>query len=297
MRRLFQRLLVTFSVLQLCSCLACSSHEVAFQINTSKHAVRTMKHEWANSIGMKFVEIPAGSFLMGSPKDSDTKPVHAVTLSHFCIGVYEVTNEEYEHYKKRLRPPESLADRQPVTRVSYYDAMSFCQWLSHKEHRIYRLPSEAEWEYAARGSRVQTDYPWGNESPDGRAAITTPWVSPDILATTKPVGSYAPNGFGLHDVIGNVAEWTSDWYDQHYYSHSPTRDPKGPAEPVRLPTGLDREKVIRGGFFTTGEPYSNVYSRLIRPIDWLPNPRKMHDKEQRDGSGFRIVLEGTLPVN
>jgi formylglycine-generating enzyme len=92
--------------------------------------------------------------------------------------------------------------------------MAFCRWLSRKEGRSYRLPTEAEWEYAARGGLEQRDYPWGNESPLGRAAV--------VRDSTMPGGSFPPNGYGLFDMAGNVAEWVSDWYEPDYYSHSPS---------------------------------------------------------------------------
>jgi len=187
-----------------------------------------------NSIGMFLVYVPAGKFLMGNPSLSDT-PVHRVEVSGFWIGQYEVTNAQFDRFQKRTRPPESLTDGQPVMSVPWPAAERFCTWLSRKEDRRYRLPTEAEWEYAARGGLEQQDFPWGNESPQGRATV-------GVLATT-PVGRYEPNGFGLYDMAGNVNEWVSDWYGENYYRHSPAKDPTGPATPTV------NAKVTRGGSF------------------------------------------------
>ena len=140
-------------------------------------------------MGMCFCHIPGGSFQMGYPPDSDASPVHEVTLSPFWIGQFAVTNSQYDRFHLRPRFPESLGNRQPAVCVSWDDAVSYCQWLSKRDHHHYRLPTEAEWEYAARGGLEKKDYPWGDEDPEGRATFNS-------LATT-PVGSYAPNGYGL----------------------------------------------------------------------------------------------------
>jgi len=183
-----------------------------------------------NSLGMKFVRLPGGEFLMGG---RFAQPVHRVRLTVFWIG-------QFEQFRKRPRPPESLADSQPVTRVSWEDAVAFCRWLSKKEDKKYRLPTEAEWEYAARGGLVQKEYPWGNDSPDDRAVLG--------MNETMPVGSYAPNSYGLYDMAGNVAEYVSDWYDENYYAHSPVQDPQGTAKPL-----AGNLRLLRGGSFSIFE--------------------------------------------
>jgi formylglycine-generating enzyme required for sulfatase activity len=126
--------------------------------------------------------------------------------------------------------------------VSWHDAVRFCEWLGRKEGRHYRLPTEAEWEYAARGGLVQQDYPWGNATAEGRAAVA--------MLQSQPVGSYDPNGFGLYDMAGNADEWVSDWYDEHYYERSPVKDPTGPEK------RLNNVKVTRGYAYNSGSPMS-----------------------------------------
>ena len=228
-----------------------------------------------NSLGMKLVKLPGGTFLMGHPQYAGAQPIHEVTLSPFWIGQYEVTNAQIEKYKKRPRPVESPGDNQPVTRVTWEEADGFCKWLSRKEGRVYRLPTEAEWEYAARGGLVQKDYPWGNEDWKGRATF-------GVLETT-PVGSHAPNGFGLYDMLGNVNEYVSDWLDDNYYARSPAKDPKGPARGVF--------RMNRGGSFTHWE--GNVGKRdpwSVAP-ELVPDVSRFGEIERADGIGFRVVRE------
>lgn len=218
-----------------------------------------------NSIGMKLVKVPAGTFQMGDPRPAlGGTPVHAVTLSSFWIGQYEVTNGELDHFLQLPRPQTAPTSRHPATNVTWEEADRFCKWLSRKEHRTYRLPTEAEWEYAARGGLQGKDYPWGDMSPEGRAQVAA--------LLTAPVGSYSPNGFGLYDMAGNVEEYVSDWYEETYPS-GPSVDPKGPASP---PT--TRDKVTRDGPFGAWEPYCAVR---------LPIGRN----ERYEHVGFRIVLE------
>lgn len=144
----------------------------------------------------------------------------------------------------------------PVVQVSWTDANAFLQWLSEKEGKTYGLPTEAQWEYACRGGYEGELYSWGEEMPPDRPVANmqdesfalkygtdTHYVMgyDDGYADTAPVGSYEANGFGLYDMIGNVWEWTLDWYDETYYEKSPSQDPKGPE------TGAQR--VLRGGSF------------------------------------------------
>lgn len=188
---------------------------------------------WTNSIGMKFIYLPGGTFTMGDPRRALAAfPPHVVTVSSFWIGKYEVTNEQFEQFEKyRRRSKYSPGSAHPVNYIYWHEAVAFCEWLSEKEDRHYRLPTSAEWEYAARGGLEQKDYPWGNATPDGRAA----WGRLE----TMPVGSYAPNRFGIYDMAGNVEEWVQDWYAEDYYLHSPLKNPQGAS------SGL--MKIARGG--------------------------------------------------
>ena len=131
-----------------------------------------------------------------------------------------------------------IADDQPVVFVSWNDAQAFCKWLSKKEKRTYRLPTEAEWEMACRGGSAWVRYPWGNHLPgdsddnfgDGNAKLPESMTTVnDGFEYVSPVGSYPPNGFGLYDMGGNAMEWVQDYYDRNYYDSSPVEDPQGPS--------------------------------------------------------------------
>ena len=179
----------------------------------------------------EMVVIPAGSFMMGSPPDpeqdpfSNAKPVkvgednekpqHRVNIQSFAIGKYEVTQEQW--FAVMGNNPSSNKGRTlPVENVSWNDAQLFVQKLSQKTGKKYRLPSEAEWEYAARGGSTTT-YPWGNS--DAELHVYA-WFSA-IANATNPVGLKKPNQFGLYDMMGNVWEWTQDCWNPGY-SGAPT---------------------------------------------------------------------------
>jgi len=193
-----------------------------------------------NSIGMKLVYIPAGEFMMGSPsleredkRDDDEGPQHRVKLSKgFYMGRTEVTQAQYKAIMGS-NPSHFKGDNLPVEQVSYDEATEFCEKLSRKEGWSYRLPTEAEWEYACRAG-TQTPFYFGKELTKNNANFVRIWLN-----KTEPVGSYTPNTFGLYDMHGNVVEWCSDRYDKNYYSKSPSVDPEGPN------TGSNR--VLRGG--------------------------------------------------
>jgi formylglycine-generating enzyme required for sulfatase activity len=222
--------------------------------------------EVTNFIGMKLVLIPAGKFTMGSPEDeknrSDDEQQHEVEISKpFYMGVYEVTQGEYEKVmgtnpswfsatgggKEKVEGKDT--SRFPVEKVSWNDAVEFCKKLSEmpEEKRngpMYRLPTEAEWEYACRGGASVKPFHFGDSLSSTQANFdgNYPYGGADkgpYLERTTRVGSYDANAFGLYDMHGNVWEWCADWYDKDYYKTSPRKDPPGPA------TGTYR--VLRGG--------------------------------------------------
>lgn len=231
---------------------------------------------------MKLVFLPTGRFLMGHPKMAD--PVHSVTISGFWMGQHEVTNRQFEQFRKRPRPVESPKDDHPVTRVSWNEATAFCRWLSRREPGSrYRLPTEAEWEYAARGGLEQKEYPWGND-PNwrGKANLGT------LKATS--VGSFPPNSYGLYDMTGNVSEWVSDWYSEDYYRQSPPQNPTGPKRP-------NQRHIQRGGSCLVLEGPCWVREQWIEESDGKPVYHKFRDLEQADGSGFRVALAAPVTWN
>jgi formylglycine-generating enzyme required for sulfatase activity len=220
-------------------------------------------------IHLELVRVPAGEFLMGSDPakdeyaDDNEQPQHRVTLSEFYIGKYPVTNEHYaafvkaakhrapEHWKKGKIP--SGKENHPVVDVSWEDAIAFCQWLSGETSKPFRLPTEAEWEKAARGTDGRI-YPWGNEWDRARSnyyggkpgKVLLSVLSSSVVGPT-PVGQYSPQGdspYGAADMSGNVREWCADWYDENEYQRrmrSAVKDPQGPTK--------GSTRVWRGGSF------------------------------------------------
>ena len=187
---------------------------------------------------MKFVLIPAGQFIMDNPsdeedKDSDAGPTHMVRISKpFYMSVYEVTQEQYEKVMNR-NPSRFKGPRHPVETVSWRDAEEFRRKLSSIDDGRYRLPTEAEWEYACRAGTT-TAYYWGDDF-DGRYA----WAITNSKAATHEVETRLPNAWGLHDMAGNVAEWCQDWYGPYDPNSADQVDPKGPSEGVY--------HILRGG--------------------------------------------------
>jgi formylglycine-generating enzyme required for sulfatase activity len=179
--------------------------------------------ELQNSIGMKFVVIQPGRFVMGSNRwMEEGKPAHEVRITRsFQMGKYEVTQAQWEAVMGN-NPSQFKGPDLPVENVSWSDAQEFLRKLNERNDGYgYRLPTEAEWEYAARaggdefvGSDLTKQWIWEGETSDGH---------------THPVGQKNPNAWGLYDMLGNVWEWCQDWYDAGYYKNSPAEDPQGPA--------------------------------------------------------------------
>ena len=218
-------------------------------------------------------QIPAGKFWMGRaysmfldsadllPRDKmDDRPANNIYLDAFSIDKYEVTNADYARFVDATgaRPPwhwpqgkiPNGEERFPVFNVNWFEATDFCKWAGK------RLPTEAEWEKAARGGLDRNHYSWGDAEIDrGEERLLAPQTAGRNTSTAAPavigrryamaVGSFAPNGYGLYDMTGNVMEWTNDWYDGNYYPFMPKQNPKGPE------TG--RYRSVRGaGFFDQG---------------------------------------------
>lgn len=302
-----------------------------------------------DSIGMKFVLIPSGEFLMGNKdtalelikdfpkyevsqivKLDDERPLHQVKISKdFYLGVHEVTVGQFARFLSETNYlPESIKDGKgaygyvsrddqslrmgttvfvgpatefspmnpgfdqspdhPVVNVSWNDALAMAAWLTEKEGVRYRLPTEAEWEYACLANQ-QKRYSQSNH-PDDLADFantfdqeaTSTWNPSDELASdgsdgfvfTAPTGSYAANAFGVKDMLGNVSEWVFDDYDPHYYYHSLLTDPQGPE--------TNSDKVHRGGAWNTS------------PIDSRCASRKYSKPSSRHPAlGFRLVREAS----
>jgi sulfatase modifying factor 1 len=187
--------------------------------------------------------VPEGWFSMGCAEGrDDEKPVHRVWVEAFNLAKYQTTNAEYAAFlaatahpaPTNFQDPNFSHPRQPVTTVSWHDAAVYCEWLSSATGRQYRLPTEAEWERAARGGCENTTYPWGNAPPDELPDYAARWKH-----GPEQVGLYEPNSYGIYNLGDNVHEWCADWYNPAYYASSPERNPRGPEFGVR--------KASRGG--------------------------------------------------
>ncbi len=151
----------------------------------------------------------------------EERPAHRVIVSPFRMARCQVTEAAYAAFRKLEVTDPAL----PVTSVSWFDAVAYCEWLAGEWNLPVRLPTEAEWEFAARGGVEQRRYPWGDSLPDPQPGR---WRE-----GPEPVGQGEPNGYGLFDMCQNVHEWCSDWYDAAYYAASPIENPQGPAHGVR----------------------------------------------------------------
>jgi iron(II)-dependent oxidoreductase len=209
------------------------------------------------------VLIPNGEFNMGknSTNSTDWQPEHKVYIDAFYMDKYEVTNRQYYEFctKTNHQLPEFWGLAQfksgldypdyPVVGISSFDAEQYARWAGK------RLPTEAEWEYAARGGLAGKNFPWGDQVDSAKVNYGKKFKG--ILK----VGSFKPNGFGLFDITGNVWEWTSDFYDGGYYKISPVENPKGPQ--------TSRFKVIRGGSWHSGAMCVQTYYRNGLPASWV----------------------------
>src|SRR6266545_1711205 len=168
--------------------------------------------------------IPGGTFLMGQEDGRDEeRSVHRVTVAPFRLCRFQTTVAHWRRFSTAAGP-----DALPVTAVSWFDAVEHCRRLSAEFGRPFRLPTEAEWEFAARGGLGQALYPWGNEPVTSRPRYGERWKN-----GPEPVATSPPNRYGLYDMCENVHEWCSDWYDPGYYAVSPAQDPRGPAVGTR----------------------------------------------------------------
>jgi formylglycine-generating enzyme len=247
-----------------------------------------------NSLAMKLVRIEAGEFIMGAgeapprtreewqSRDWDEAPAHRVKITKsFYLGTTEVTNVQYEQFDpehKQLRGKfgASATDNEPVTHVTWLQAVAFCDWLAKKEGQPYRLPTEAEWEYACRGGTA-TAFSTGETLNPGQANFRLP--KDKSKATTMAVGSFAPNPWGLFDMHGNVAEWCLDWHGP--YEPEPQTDPVGRVD------GYAR--VTRGwSYLPVAHPGGGArYCRSANRSGHLP-------EDANRATGFRVAM-GEMP--
>jgi formylglycine-generating enzyme required for sulfatase activity/class 3 adenylate cyclase len=245
---------------------------------------RKTTHPLRFSLFLNTVAIPGGVFMMGNDNGkNDEKPQHRVKLETFQMSRTEVTNRQYLAFLEDSgyqRPQDPVFAKNylvkypdlPVVNVSYGDAVEFCKWASKKFGLPVRLPTEAEWEYAARGGSKDMAYPWGTDSPltHARYKDNAPRGIPTVNRT-----AFGPNGYGLYNMSGNVSEWVADFHGKHYYKISAVKDPGGP--------GIGFKRVVRGGSWADDE------------MELTVTRRSTHEpSERRDDIGFRIVVGGNV---
>lgn len=230
----------------------------------------------SDAVQPEMIVIPGGWFLMGSERgQANEAPVHRVWVDTFAIGKYPVNNREYGRFVTASGHPASpfrheprfSHQEQPVVGVSWHDATAYCSWMRERWQQNFRLPTEAEWERAARGGIEGAAYPWGDESPQQKSFRGCDADGGAPL----PVGANEPNGFGLYDMSEGVHEWCSDWYDYNYYRVSPEHNPSGPA------TGQRRSS--RGGSWRHRIPFSRCAARSSLPPEF-----------RYADYGFRLVM-------
>ncbi len=272
-----------------------------------------------SKVKFEMVPIPAGTYLMGSPatekgRAADEGPQHPVTVKGFWMGKCEVTWDEFDTWwrgrtgKKEDVEPEKPRDADAVTRptppyadetfglgrqgnpvicITHHCAMQYCRWLSLKTGKIYRLPTEAEWEWAARAGTT-TAYSFGD---DPKKLGEYAWFADNAEDKPQPVGKKKPNPWGLYDMHGNVAEWCLDHYKKDYYGSFPTDKPT--LQPVLKPTGTRFSHVARGGSWADDPAGCRSARRQGSDKSWIKldpqRPQSIWWLTSAEFVGFRIV--------
>ncbi len=210
----------------------------------------------------------------------EERPVHRVWVDAFQLGVFPVRNRDYEPFLRATGhpPPPLWSDAnfshpdQPVAAVSWLEAAKYCAWLSEAVGKAYRLPTEAEWERAARAGAEDALYTWGDEPPNTHPEYLRRWGGE--VTSTRPVGEGAPNAWGFYELGENVHEWCADWFQKDYYAISPEKNPRGPAAGER--------RASRGGSWRHHIKVSRCAARSSIPPQF-----------QYADYGFRVACEAT----
>lgn len=241
-------------------------------------AFQPLQQICATTLEPALVRIPEGWFMMGSEVGQDNeRPVHSVWVDAFLLAVTQVSNEEYARFLNASgapappfwTDPNFKHPRQPVVAVSWFEAACYCEWLHEQTGRPYRLPTEAEWERAARGGVEGKLFPWGNEPPQSLPDYDQRWKK-----APEPVARYSPTSFGLYDICENVHEWCSDWYQPDYYAVSSERNPRGPE--------IGARRASRGGSWRHHVKVSRCAARSSIPPEF-------HYADY----GFRVACDAT----
>jgi len=250
-----------------------TGHDKKPEVKTNS-AISLSLAETLKAIDDKMVKIEGASFTMGCNEVKDSgcyyweKPAHKVLISTFYMAKYPVTQKEWTAVVGDKPWFSKDCGDCPVENVSWYDAQVFINKLNQLTGRYYRLPTEAEWEYAARGGNRSRDYKYAGSNKLSDVA----WFEANSNKQTHPVGQKLPNELGLYDMCGNVWQWCNDWFDDKYYSHSPEDNPQGGIK--------DAYRACRGGSWWSEEKDSRLSNRDRYPPD-----------ARDDDVGFRLVKE------
>lgn len=257
---------------------------MSFQVENSLFEAYTQKIP-GTQVTFDMTPIPEGTYKMGSDasKNPDEKPAHEIKLDAFWMGTHEVTWDAFEMFLDKnyelaiseepigsvvdgmTRPSLPYLDmtfgmgkeEKPAIGMTQYGAIQYCHWLYLKTGIFYRLPTEAEWEYASRAGSADRFF-FGN---DESKLTEYAWTKENSNGTTQPVGKKKPNLWGLYDIYGNVLEWTSDQYDSQFYSRSPKDNPNNPS--LKL-----YPRVVRGGSYQTPARELSSSKRFMSKPDW-----------------------------
>ena len=247
------------------------------EVNPNDPHAKAMYHDCVNKrslildeIFKNMILVPSGNFIMGNNDGearSNEKPAHQITINNYRIGKYPISQKEWRMIMGK-NPSNHDDDNLPIETVSWNDVQQFIQQLNKRTGKKYRLPTEAEWEYAARGGNNKTNYPFSGSNHIDEVA----WYEGNSYRIIHQIGKKRANELGLYDMSGNVWEWCSDWYGENFYANSPKNNPKGPS------SGTNR--VARGGSWCDLDKNCRTsYRRSFSPdtrIDYL---------------GFRLCLD------
>lgn len=263
------------------------------------------------------VKIPAGSFELGSKSnlsfsEKDERPAKKIKVDSFYIGKYEVTYEEYETFMRdestSLNSPVDAITRPsppyidltlsmgktsgfPANSMQNFGALMYCRWLYNKTGEFFRLPTEAEWEYACKAG-AETIYPFGNDSSQLKKYA---WYAVNSNGHYHKAGELLPNAWGLYDMLGNVAEWTLDQYDENYYSSLSDTS----SNPVKLPTAK-HPRTVRGGNYNDDAMHVRSTDRLKSDLIWNRRdpqiPKSRWWNADAPFIGFRIIKPAKQPT-
>ena len=265
----FKNLLVTVSVFLFCTIFFASA---CYSTSSSVETKHVKQGQNVSTVidGFEFVKVSGDCFEMGCGPWAeqcfeDEKPQHNVCIDSYYIGKYEITQKQWQEIMGSNPSYFKKGKSYPVESVSWNDVQSFLRELNAKTGKTYRLPTEAEWEYASRSGGKEEMYSGGN------AAADFAWYSNNSNMSIQQSGEKKPNGLGIYDMSGNVWEWCSDWYEKEYYSESVQANPRGPSE--------GKSRVLRGGSWYYDERNVRTTTR-----------NRLWPDHKNSRVGFRIVL-------